>query len=118
MKKILSLAVGAVLAASSFAAIPVSAAPMMGMGMGMGMGHPHMDHGRMASAIAAWCKNPRHWNDSDCRDWRHGTPHWSDAQYQNWYYRHHNEHGFDPGLALFFGFAAAAGAAAANAHSH
>ena len=49
-------------------------------------------------------------NDSDCRDWSQHRDRWDDAHYHSWYERHHHDHGFDPGAAALFGFAAGAAA--------
>jgi hypothetical protein len=108
MKKIMSLAAGAVLLAASSlgAAAPASAAMMGPM--------HHADPGREAAMVMRWCAD--HPRDPDCRDFEHHHHRWSDASYHGWYMRHSHDRGFDPGAALVFGFGAAIGGAIAHAH--
>jgi hypothetical protein len=110
MKKFIALAAGAALiAAASFSAAPPASAAMPMMMSP----HPHFDHNKEMAEVMNWCHdNPR---DSSCHDWDHSHHHWSDDQYHSWYLSHYHMHGFDPGAALAFGFAAGIGSAIAHA---
>jgi hypothetical protein len=104
MKKIISMVAGGALLAASMlgAAAPAQAA------------HWRWDQGRVASAVEGWCAS--HPWSSDCKP--HFRDKWGQDDYRRWYFRHHGEHGFDPGLAGLFGMAAVGTAAAMAAHSH